>query len=567
MTSNNPFVLPWKISTSWVPAIVFGLGILLLLPAVWAETSVTGQDEYWLSLRTPMEMNDHGEWLTPWVNGKPRLQKPPLLYWAILLNYKLFGVHLLSARIWGVLSGAGLAVCACLFSRELFGRNGLLAGLLALATMGVAVQGRQAMLDLPCALFSTLAVLCFVKWLKSCSAPGLLHIKTAQGHLSTILLSAFLLGLSFLTKGPVGFLFFTAGVLAFLIVFKPGSVLVRNWWQMVLGMVILGVVCLPWPLAMRHLRPELFSSIMGEELAGRQFGHWTPGSPLSAWSGALGLVLPWTPLMVAAIYSHFRRTALEHLRERRFLLGWFLLAAVPFFFMKSFERYMLALLPAQIVLCADWLEERQPEARAIVLRICVLLLAVISLVICCFAGWFKLALWEIIICMALTGFTVFLAFRSAHPHWVAFCCALLFTVALGGVYPRFGINALPEHLPAELAASPVRLFNSPQPSLLSMRLGRSLQLFDANSPPSATEMVLVDGAHRQQFFELLEQRQLQAADKGDLRTFYSRGAWVRFARPDATREDWKAAFRARSLEGLKSEFHYYLVSLKERRLE
>ena len=157
-----------RVSRIWAPACIFGLGILLLLPSIWSESSVTGMDEYWLSFRTPMEMKERGEWLTPWVNGEQRLQKPPLLYWAILLNYKLFGVHLISARIWGVLSGAGLALCACLFSRELFRRDGLLAGLLALATMGVAVEGRRAMLDLPCALFSTLAVLFLVKWLKHC---------------------------------------------------------------------------------------------------------------------------------------------------------------------------------------------------------------------------------------------------------------------------------------------------------------------------------------------------------------------------------------------------------------
>src|SRR5437588_12546502 len=103
---------------------------------------------------------------------------------------------------------------------------------------------------------------------------------------------------------------------------------------------------------MHHLWPEQFGKTMGEELGARQFGHWIPGSPLSAWSGALGLALPWTPLMFAAVYSHFRQRAGRALQESRFLIGWFLLAALPFFFMRSFERYMLALLPAQIVLCA-----------------------------------------------------------------------------------------------------------------------------------------------------------------------------------------------------------------------
>jgi len=604
VTCNNPFGLRWKFPNRWVPAFIFLLGVLLLLPSVWSETSVTGMDEYSLSFRTPMEMRDRGEWLTPWLNGEPRLRKTPLIYWAILLNYKLFGVHLLSARIWGVFSGAGLAVCACLFSRELFKRDGLLAGLLALATMGVAVEGRRAMLDLPSALFSTLAVLCFVKWLKAAQEnpsrlqetrdqtnrltphPGPLPVEgrgrttsavqvvttapaeqqTGGAPLVKIILSALLLGLSFLTKGPVGFLFFIAGALACVVVFRRQRLFARCWWQILLGLIVLAAVCLPWPLLMQHLWPGRFGQTMDEELAARQFGHWTPGSPLSAWSGALGLVLPWTPLMLAAIYSLFRNPNPNRLRENRFLIGWFLLSAIPFFFMRSFERYMLALIPAQVVLCAEWLENNQTRTREIILRICVLVLAAVAVAFCLFAWWFHLAVWGASAALLLAGFTVFRAFRQTHPHWLAFASALLFTLVLGGIYPRFGINALPENLQTELASSPVTLFDPPQPSLLSMRLGRSLQAFDAKRTrehpglASTSEVVLVDSAHRQNFFELMQKHQLHAEEKGHFRTFYSRRAWIRFARPDARWEDWKVAFRARSLEDLKSEFRYYLVT-------
>jgi len=577
VTCGNPFATRWKAPANWVPALIFGLGILLLLPSVWSETSVTGQDEYWLSFRTPMEMEARGDWLTPWLNGEPRLRKPPLLYWAILLNYKLFGIHLLSARIWGVLSGAGLAVCACLFSRELFRRDGLLAGLLALATMGVAVEGRRAMLDLPAALFSTLAVLCFVKWLNAADSKSggrfaepdrgsaTRSAVRVAGPLSILLLSGFCLGLSFLTKGPVGFLFFGAGVLACAVVLRAGRVLAANWWQLLLGLAVLAAVCLPWPLAMQHLWSERFGRILGEELAAREFGHWTPGSPLSAWSGALGLALPWTPLMLAGIYSHVRQRSSPHLQQNRFLIAWFLLAALPFFFMKSFERYMLALLPAQIVLGAEWLEENQTGARNFVVRSCVLLLVGVSLFISLFAWWFKLASWEIATALLLTGLALVLAWRSTHPHWLAFVSALVFTCTLGGIYPRFGINALPKALPAEMAAFPVKLFDPPQPSLLSMRLGRSVQIFDAEAPntnasPPAAEFVIMQASHRPEFLEQLKSRSLRAEEKGSFRTFYSRKAWIRFARPDARWTDWKAAFDQRSLESLKSEFCYYTLS-------
>ncbi|MBN8249946.1 MAG: hypothetical protein J0L84_21200 [Verrucomicrobia bacterium] len=39
---------------SWVPWVVFLLGILALTPSIWSETSVTGSDEYTLTLRTPL---------------------------------------------------------------------------------------------------------------------------------------------------------------------------------------------------------------------------------------------------------------------------------------------------------------------------------------------------------------------------------------------------------------------------------------------------------------------------------------------------------------------------------
>ena len=40
-----------------VPWLVLLLGLVVLSPSIWRETSITGSDEYVLSLRTPMEMS------------------------------------------------------------------------------------------------------------------------------------------------------------------------------------------------------------------------------------------------------------------------------------------------------------------------------------------------------------------------------------------------------------------------------------------------------------------------------------------------------------------------------
>src|SRR5207237_6926698 len=47
----------------------------------------------------PREMLARGEWVMPYLQGEPYLDKPPLLYWLVVLSYKLFGVHAWSARL------------------------------------------------------------------------------------------------------------------------------------------------------------------------------------------------------------------------------------------------------------------------------------------------------------------------------------------------------------------------------------------------------------------------------------------------------------------------------------
>src|SRR5215831_21017068 len=45
------------------------------------------------------EMVETHHWLLPTNNGAPRLQKPPLLYWLIIISFKIFGVNAAAARL------------------------------------------------------------------------------------------------------------------------------------------------------------------------------------------------------------------------------------------------------------------------------------------------------------------------------------------------------------------------------------------------------------------------------------------------------------------------------------
>src|SRR5207247_5609537 len=67
----------------------------------------------------PREMLERGEWVVPYLQGQPYFDKPPLLYWLVMLSYWVFGVHDWAARL-----VPALAVHACVLLVYLIGRRG-----------------------------------------------------------------------------------------------------------------------------------------------------------------------------------------------------------------------------------------------------------------------------------------------------------------------------------------------------------------------------------------------------------------------------------------------------------
>ena len=536
--------------------IILVAGILLLLPCVWCETSITGQDEYWLSLRTPMETLERGDWVTTWVNGEPRLRKPPLLYWAIMVSYRMFGINLFAARIWGVLSGAGLAACSCLLYRALFKRSGMLAGLIALATVAVAVEGRMAILDLPLAFLTCMAVYFALRWGQS-------------AHVGWVLLSALCLGLSFLLKGPVGFVFFGAAALGALFVFGRWHFIVSHWSHGVGAIVMLLAVCVPWPLVMAYLWPD-FLGIVDQEIAARQFGALHLGAPLSTLGGALALVFPWSIVLIAALVSTLYHTRDRSGRKNLWLLIWFFGSIIPFFLITTYGRYMTPVIPAACVLCAHWFERASGVLKSSLLIFSASLIACVAVVFCLFSLWFGHGIPAAILCLLLVGLMFWITLATHNTHLVAGAVALLLALIMGGLYPSLGINAMPDNIEEVVGGAPVASYNSSQPSMLSIRLKRSAIQLVGGIERFHRVLEGLDGFvfMRQEDvegFEILARRLgVHFERAGQFRTFYSRHTWVRFAREDATIDAWKRAVETHSLADLRSTVHYYRVHPEER---
>jgi len=79
------------------------LVILIALAALLHVATIGSGDlysqtegQYAAAAREMVEMH---HWVLPTNNGVPRLQKPPLLYWLIIISFKLFGVNAATARL------------------------------------------------------------------------------------------------------------------------------------------------------------------------------------------------------------------------------------------------------------------------------------------------------------------------------------------------------------------------------------------------------------------------------------------------------------------------------------
>jgi 4-amino-4-deoxy-L-arabinose transferase-like glycosyltransferase len=92
------------------------------------------------------EMLQTGHWLTPTNDGIPRLQKPPLLYWMVIVSFKIFGVKTAAARLPMALATVASVIFIFLIGERLADyQRGFLSGLIYLSATGVFLLNRILM--------------------------------------------------------------------------------------------------------------------------------------------------------------------------------------------------------------------------------------------------------------------------------------------------------------------------------------------------------------------------------------------------------------------------------------
>lgn len=182
-------------------------------------------------VQTPREMLERGDWIVPYFNGRPRLNKPPLSYWIVGAFYRCFGPDLLWERLAMALLAAGSLGALYWLGRNLYDPDtALLAvGLLATA-FRFLILARRLMIDVLLLFCLLMALACLVDWMRS-------------GRGWTFLLGAVWMGLGFLAKGPLALFAVLPPVGALAAGGGLGRLRLAPWGR---ALLLLGLVGVPW---------------------------------------------------------------------------------------------------------------------------------------------------------------------------------------------------------------------------------------------------------------------------------------------------------------------------------
>jgi len=185
----------------------------------------------------PREMLWHGEWVVPYLQGEPYLDKPPLLYWLVGLSYRLFGVHDWSARLVPALAVHGCILLTYGFGRRILGERAAFWGSLLLSLApGFITIGRLLILDGLLTFWVTLALLAAYE-----------AVRGGRLHGGWWLVAAAACGFGILTKGPIAVLLVAAPLWAYRRLQESSC---RIDWRAVLAFIaVMLLVALPWYMA------------------------------------------------------------------------------------------------------------------------------------------------------------------------------------------------------------------------------------------------------------------------------------------------------------------------------
>lgn len=304
---------------------------------------------------TAWETIESGTWLVPTLEGVPRLQKPPLVYWMTAASLRLLGRSEFAARLPTALALTGVMVVIVAIARRLDGEVSAFAAATIFGTsLGTVLLGKLVM---PEPFFTLGVALTYLAVLRVVDDPA----RRRGWSLAAWVASAF----ACLTKGLHGLLL-PAVSIALVAVWDPASRRPLAALARPLGPALFLALVLPWPLYIElHFPGFLRDNVLNEQL-GHVLDTHVPrdseSTPLvTFWAQHLLWWFPWILFAGAALR---RRSSARH-PLAALPAAWLLTTAVGVSLAGQRQDYYLMMAwPAFAILVARaWSDPPRPGAR------------------------------------------------------------------------------------------------------------------------------------------------------------------------------------------------------------
>jgi hypothetical protein len=317
------------------------------------------------------EMIWRNDWITPYLNGSPYLNKPPLLYWLIAISTSIFGSSEFAARLpIGIAGWCGIVI-TWKWTRELWGINpSRVAALMLSVTLGWFIFTHQILIDI---LLGTLLIGSNYFLWRSLYQP-----QCRLNWWGTYVT----LALCVLTKGLIGIVFPLLGCLILIIVRQDLKVIRRI--KLYQGLLLMLAIILPWFIAVERANPGFWHYFIVNEhidrLLDRRFPPDYEVSKISA-GGYLAITVCWCfpwilflPSVIKSSWHEWHRGFLDNASclDRKNSDGILLLAAAAILpvilFLPLSSRliyYSIPSIPAYVILCAGWWDKHNPPLATV----------------------------------------------------------------------------------------------------------------------------------------------------------------------------------------------------------